>query len=367
MEQTTIGVIGCGVISEIYLKNLTERFSSVRVKACADALAEKSRERAAQYAILSVSVAELLADSEIEVVLNLTNPQFHAAVTLDALAHGKHVYSEKPLATNLDDAKRILDFAAEKGLQIGCAPDTFLGAGIQTACKAVSDGWIGRPLSGVAFVSSRGHERWHSNPGFYYQEGGGPHLDMGPYYITALAAALGRVNRVSAMSSRGFDTRIIGTGPLKGSPIPVNVDTHWSASLEFDCGAIVTVMMSFDVWATHLPKIELYGTSGTLTLPDPNTFDGPVLMRSMHEQEFSPLPLLYPYTGNLRGLGIAQMCRSIRHGNSFGASDSLARHVLEVLLAMEKASASGQTVKCETSCERPPMLLPGLMEVEHEF
>ncbi|MFA9380366.1 MAG: Gfo/Idh/MocA family protein [Acetanaerobacterium sp.] len=367
MKQIKVGVIGCGVISDIYLKNLTTRFSTLKVVACADAFAEKSRERAQQYGIAAVSVDDLLADSQIDVILNLTNPQFHAEISLAAIKNGKHVYSEKPLATNPVDAQRIMDAAAEKNLRVGCAPDTFLGAGLQTACKAVADGWIGRPLAAVAFVSSRGHERWHSNPGFYYQEGGGPHLDMGPYYITALTAALGRVKRVNAMSGRGFDTRIVGTGPLKGERIPVNVDTHIGATLEFDCGVIATVMMSFDIWATSLPFLEIYGTSGTLTLPDPNTFDGPVRLKSMNEQAFEPLPLLYPFTGNLRGLGLAQMCHAILHGEEHCANGAIAQHVLEVLDAMEHAAKSGETVECHTPGAVPPMLTPGLMEVEYGF
>lgn len=367
MEQLKVGIIGCGVISDIYLKNLTARFSTLKVTACADASPEKSRERAQQYGIAAESTDSVLADPEIDVILNLTNPQFHAEISLSAIKNGKHVYSEKPIAANSPDAQRILDAAAEKKLRVGCAPDTFLGAGLQTAFKALADGWIGRPLAAAAFFSTRGHERWHSNPGFYYQEGGGPHLDMGPYYITALTAALGRVKRVSAMSGRSFDTRIIGTGPLKGERIPVNVDTHIGATLEFDCGVTATVMMSFDIWATNLPRIEIYGTSGSLMLPDPNTFDGPVRLRTMYGQEFEPLPLLYPHTGNLRGLGLAQMCYAILNGTEHYANGKTAQHVLEVLDAMERSAKSGETVECHTQGFKPPMLTPGLMEVEYGF
>ena len=367
MEQLTVGVIGCGVISDIYLTNLTTRFSSLRVAACADASPEKSRERALAYGITSVSVEDMLTDPRIDVILNLTPPQIHADVSIAALQNGKHVYSEKPIAVTPADAKRIMDAAAEKRLRVGCAPDTFLGAGLQTALKALADGWIGRPLAAVAFFITRGHERWHPNPGFYYQRGGGPHLDMGPYYITALVAALGRVKRVSAIGGRGFDMRLIQTGPLKGGQIPVSIDTHMGATLEFDCGVIATTMLSFDVWATHLPFIEIYGTGGTLTLPDPNTFDGPVLLKSMHGEAFEPLPTLYPYAGNVRGLGLAQMCHAIAGGTEHCASGALASHVLEVLDAMELASQRGETVECQTSCPRPPLLASGCLEQDYGF
>jgi len=366
MNRLRIGIVGCGVISEIYMKNLTESFSSLKVVCCADAIKEKAADRAAQFGIANVGVDELLENQNVDVVLNLTTPQQHADISLKALRQGKHVYSEKPLAISLDDAKKIMNEAESRGLRVGCAPDTILGSGIQTSLKAIADGWIGRPLAAFASVSSRGHERWHANPAFYYQQGGGPHLDMGPYYLSALIAALGPVQKVNGMSNRAFDKRIIGTGTLKGHLIPVEVDTHYSASLEMACGAVVTILMSFDIWATHLPRIELYGTDGTLTMPDPNTFDGPVLIRSMHDHDFVQLPIRFPFNGNLRGLGLAQMCHAIISGQEHLASGQLALHVLEVLLAIEKAAVTGETIVCSTTVpDRRPLFQPGLLEVEY--
>lgn len=353
-----IGVIGCGVISGIYLKNLTARLQGAKVVACADLDKERSRQRAEEYGLAQMTVSELLASPEIDIVFNLTIPASHAPISMAALEHGKHVYSEKPLATNLGDARRLLELAAEKGLYVGCAPDTFLGAGLQTTMKAISDGWIGKPLSAVAFFSCRGHELWHVNPDFYYQPGGGPHLDMGPYYLTALTAALGGVERVSAMGSRAFPTRTIQAGPRTGEEIPVDVDTHISAVLEFRCGVVANLMLSFDVWATNLPKLEIYGTSGSLALPDPDYFDGPVLLRSAGSQEFQELPLLYPHRENLRGLGLARMCRAIEEGTAHPASGELALHVLEVALALERSAATGESVRCTTPCSQPELLAP---------
>lgn len=365
MEPVTVGIIGCGVISEVYMKNLSSCFSGVRIKSCADYLSGKSNIRAKQFGVLSVTPEDLLADPEIQVVLNLTNPAAHADVSLAALQAGKHVYSEKPLATDLAAAKQILSLAEEKGLKVGCAPDTILGAGLQTALKGISDGWIGRPLSACAFYTCRGHERWHSSPAFYYQPGGGPHMDMGPYYITALVAALGNVKRVSAMSNAGFSQRFFGVGDHKGERFPVAVDTHYSALLEFDSGCIATVMLSFDIWAANLPRLEIYGTGGSMSLPDPNFFDGPVGVKGIGSDGFTQLPLLNPFHENLRGIGLAQMCKAIREGGEPLVNAQLAAHVLEVLLALEISAESGTMVTCETTCQRPPLLDSGLPAVEY--
>ena len=362
------GIIGCGVISDIYLKNLTGRYSNPQVVACGDLFEEKARQRAEQYGIRAMSVEDLLADRELDLILNLTTPLQHAEIARKALESGKHVYCEKPLAVTVEEGREVLELAKERGLQVGCAPDTFLGAGVQTACRALADGWIGEPVAATAFVTSRGHERWHGNPGFYYQKGGGPHFDMGPYYITALVAVFGPVKRVNAMSKRTFDKRTVSAeGPMHGAVIPVEVDTHLSASLEFANGALATLLMSFDVWASELPRMEIYGTSGTLSMPDPNTFDGPVKIRSMYETEFRELPLFNPYHGNSRGLGLAQMCRALESGEAICASGERALHVLEVICAIDEAGRTGKEVFCRTTCERPPMLPQGILETDYRF
>lgn len=365
MRPVTVGVVGCGVISEIYLANLQARFNGVRVKACADSLKENSEARAQQFGIKAMAPQQLLADPEIEVVVNLTSPSAHLQVSLGALRAGKHVYSEKPLAMSVDDAKLILDEADTRGLRVGCAPDTFLGSGLQTALKAVADGRIGRPLSAVAFYTCRGHELWHTNPAFYYQPGGGPILDMGPYYVTALVAALGSVKRVSAFSSAAFKERTFGAGKRKGGTFPVAVDTHYSASLEFTGGAIATVMFSFDIWAANLPHLEIYGTTGSISLPDPNFFDGPAQIRDSDSTEYSNLPPQNPFAENMRGLGLAQMCKAIRDGTGHLANGRLATHVLDVLTAMDASAKRGEVVVCSTACEAPPLMPAALTEIEY--
>ncbi len=370
MGQLGVGIIGCGMISEIYLKNLTERFSGLKVECCSDADSSKAADVATKYGIQDMSTSDLLSNPDVDVVLNLTPPKYHHEVSFNAIHHNKHIYSEKPLAISLDDAKQLIDEALAKNLRIGCAPDTVLGPGIQTSLKAIKDGWIGDPLTAFASVSSRGHERWHANPGFYYKAGGGPHLDMGPYYISTLVAALGPVRRVNSMSRRPFKKRIVGSGPLKGEQVPVEVDTHFSANLEMKSGVVVTVIMSFDIWSANLPHIEIYGTSGSIMVPDPNTFDGPVKICSQYDSEFIQVPQMSPFSGNLRGLGLAQMCHAIQNKKPHFASGEMALHVLEVLLAIEKSAQTGQSVNCSSDESYPitmPEMTPGLQEIEYGF
>ena len=364
MQPVKAGIVGCGVISEVYFKSLKERFRSVEVVCCADACAEKALAHAAQFGVEATTVADMLRNPAVEMVINLTNPASHAELTLEALGAGKHVYSEKPLALTLQDADRILAEADRRGLSVGCAPDTMLGSGIQTACAAIESGWIGRPLAAAAFWSSRGHERWHANPAFYYQPGGGPHLDMGPYYISALALMLGGVRRVQAVSRRAYAERTFGAGPRRGERFPVETDTHFSALLETAGGATVNLMLSFDVWATSLPRLEVYGTGGTLSLPDPNTLEGQVRLYTPASGAFETLPLNNPFRQEVRGIGAAQMAVALRTGGSYLADGRLARHVLEVLFAIEEAARTGAAVECKTTFDRRPPLPAGLTEAE---
>ncbi len=362
------GIIGCGVISDIYLKNLTGKYTNPVFTACADIRMEAAKKRAEEYGLRAMSVEELLSDPEIDLVLNLTTPLNHVQISLQALEHGKHVYSEKPLAVTVEDGKRILSAARGKGLFVGCAPDTFLGAGLQTALKALREGWIGQPVAAAAFWSSRGHERWHGNPGFYYTEGGGPHFDMGPYYLTALVNAFGRVRRVNAMSKRSFPQRLVtAEGPMHGKQIEVEVDTHMSASLEFDSGVIATLLLSFDLWSTSLPRLEFYGTSGTISAPDPNFFDGPVKIRTLYDDTFREIPLVNPFGGNARGLGLAQMCQAIEQGGHILAGAEQALHVLEVIEAIDRAGRTGESILCETPYTPGDLLPQGLMELSYGF
>ena len=354
-----VGIIGCGNISDRYFK-WCARFVDIEIVACADLLPERAGAKAAQYGVRALSIDALLNDPDISIVLNLTIPQAHAEVDLAALEAGKHVHSEKPLALGVADGWRILAAASERGLRVGCAPDTFLGGGQQTSRKLIDDGWIGRPVAATAFMAGHGHESWHPDPAFYFKAGGGPMLDMGPYYITALINLLGPVTRVTGSSKTTFPQRIITSQPKYGEVIDVDVTTHLAGVLEFAAGAVATVVMSFDVWAHNLPSIEIYGSEGSMAVPNPNTFRGPVLLRRAAAEEWSEVPLSHS-TDVERGIGVADMASAIRNGRAHRASGELAMHALEVMLAVDEASASGRHVAIESSVARPELLPLGLL------
>lgn len=361
-ERVGVGVVGCGVISEIYLKNLTKD-DRLEVVACADLDLARARARAAQFGVAkAVSPAELLADPAVELVLNLTIPAAHGTVASAALGSGTSVYNEKPLALSREEGQNLLDLAEERGLLVGGAPDTFLGAGLQTCRALVDGGAIGEPVAATAFMLSHGPEGWHPDPAFFYQPGGGPLLDMAPYYLTALISLLGPVRRVTGSARASFPERTIGSQPRAGETIPVDVVTHVAAVLDFAGGAIATLVTSFDVWASEAPRLELYGSTGSLSLPDPNTFGGPVRLREAGEKEWREMPLTHANAANSRGLGPADLARAVRAGRPARASGALAFHVLDVMLAIGEASASDRHVAIGSSCERPAPLPAGAGE-----
>ncbi|MCY3883601.1 MAG: Gfo/Idh/MocA family oxidoreductase, partial [Gammaproteobacteria bacterium] len=330
-EAVRIGLIGCGTISPAYLR-AAETFKILNFVACADINPDASAATNSRFGIPNVTVDQLLANDEIEVVLNLTIPAVHAEINESALESGKHAYCEKPFGLQVDEGRTVLELAQSKGLRVGCAPDTFLGGGHQTVRKLVDEGAIGEPVAATAFMMSHGVETWHPSPIFYYKRGGGPVFDMAPYYLTALVNCLGPIARVSAITGRAFDERTITSQPLAGEVIEVEVATHASSSLEFESGAIATVCMSFDVWAHRHPNIELHGTKSSMVVPDPNGFGGKVLLpepgRGWKEQE-----LTHGYTGNMRSIGLADMCMGIRTDRPHRANGDLAFHVLEVMAA----------------------------------
>jgi predicted dehydrogenase len=307
----------------------------------------------------AVPPADLLADPAVELVLNLTIPAAHGTVASAALGAGKSVYNEKPLALSREEGQRLLDVARERGLRVGGAPDTFLGAGLQTCRGLVDGGAIGEPVAATAFLLGHGPEGWHPDPAFYYQKGGGPLFDMAPYYLTALIALLGPIRRVTGSARASFPERTIGSQPKAGEKIPVEVATHVAAVLDFAGGAIATLVTSFDVWASNAPKLELYGSTGSLSLPDPNTFGGPVRLRGAADKEWRDVPLTHANATNSRGLGPADMAVALRSGRPHRASGELAFHVLDVMHAIEEASASGRHVEIGSSCERPAPLPAG--------
>ncbi len=355
MRPVGIGVIGCGNISSAYLA-AAKRFPILNVIALSDANPAAAEARAAEFGIPARPVDAILADPAIEIVLNLTIPKAHVAVGLTAIAAGKHVHSEKPFGVNVAEGRRLIEAAAAKGLRLGCAPDTFLGAAHQTARRCVDDGLIGRPIGGSAFFMCPGHERWHPNPGFYYLDGGGPMLDMGPYYVTDLVNLLGPVARVIGTAARTRLERVVSSKPLAGSRIPVEVATHVMGTLMFASGAAVSMTMSFDVARHKHVPIELYGETGSLIVPDPNYFGGKVEFATATD-DWREIPTQGPYAdGNHRILGLADMAHAIRTGRPHRASGELAFHVLEVMEAFQASSDDGKVVEISTRPERPATL-----------
>ena len=353
-----VGVIGCGKISDIYLENCRAS-ADVEVVACADLDEDRAREKAAQHGVPNApGVAELLADEEIEVVLNLTVPQAHATVSLAALREGKNVHTEKPLAIELEDARRMLDEAGDRRLRIGCAPDTFLGGGLQTCRKLLDDGAIGEPVAATANLLTHGPEHWHPDPGFFYQHGAGPMFDMGPYYLTALATLIGPVRRVTGSARASFPERTVTSEPKYGTKIKVNTPTHVTGVMDFENGCVGTIVTSFDVYTEYVPRIEIYGTEGSLRLPDPNMFHGPVLLWRAGVGEWTEVPLTHNHTENSRGIGLMDLARSLRSGEPHRATGELGYHVLEVMHAFHKASGEGRHVEVKSSYEPPAPLPP---------
>jgi len=352
MKPVGIGVIGCGNISSAYLK-AAKYFPILDIVALADAHPAAAEARAAEFGLRAASVEDLLDDPAVEIVLNLTVPTAHVEVGLKALAAGKHVHSEKPLGVNVAEARRLIDAAEAKGLRIGCAPDTFLGGAHQTARQCVDQGLIGRPIGGTAFFMCPGHERWHPNPGFYYQTGGGPMLDMGPYYVTDLVNLFGPVESVVGVTTRLRSERVISSAPLKGTRIPVHVATHVAGTLRFVSGAAVSVTMSFDVAKHRHVPLEIYGEAGSLLVPDPNFFGGQIEFAATGEQ-WREIPTEHGYAdGNFRVIGVADMAQALRSNRPHRASGALAFHVLEVMEAFQISSDEGRAIAIGSRPPRP--------------
>jgi predicted dehydrogenase len=364
MAKTKIGIIGCGNISDSYMKG-AQRSQLIELKACADLNLLAAEAKAKEYGVQAMTVQALLADHEISLVVNLTVPQAHAAVSSSILQAGKHAYSEKPLSATFTEAKALM-VAASKGLRVGCAPDTFMGASHQACRRLIDAGRIGKPVGGTAVVMSHGAESWHPNPEFFYKHGGGPILDIGPYYITQLVNLLGPVKRVSGMATIGNPVRTITSEPLKGTKIHVEVPTTVHGALEFVDGANVSLSASWDVWKHNRSSpIEIYGTDGSLLGVDPNFFGNiPRVSQASGDWEdvdISKHPFGEPnrqmrngsMQADYRMIGLVDMAMAIAQKRPHRASGELALHVLEVLEAFKASSRSGRIVEIATRCERP--------------
>ena len=354
-----IGLVGCGIISSLYIENIQE-IPEIEIAACADVASAAADAQASKYGLNLLSPEELYAAPDIDMVLNLTSPNAHYVVCKAALEAGKPVYTEKPLAATFAEGEQLLALAREKNLRIGSAPDTFLGAGFQSARRYLDEGIIGAPVAANAFLMWRGHEYWHANPAFYYKPGGGPMLDMGVYYLTALVHLLGPVRRVTGSARATWKERTIWSEPRRGEIIHVEVPTYVVGVLDFESGPIGTVITTFDTQASGLPCIELYGTNGTLNLPDPNTFGGPVQLRQAPDDSWQDLPLRFGHEGRSRGIGTADMAVSMVEGAPHRARGEMALHVLEIMEAIHTASDTGSHVELTTRCERPQLLPEGV-------
>jgi predicted dehydrogenase len=353
-----VGIVGAGNISATYVATL-HMFDFIRVKSIYDVYEESARKLAEQFGLQAVKLDAMLADPEIGLIINLTTPTSHYAISKKALLAGKHVYSEKPLGVSMAEAEELMAIARAGDLRLGCAPDTFLGGGHQLTRRLFDEGRIGKAVSATAMLLLPGHEHWHPNPAFFYGRGGGPMLDVGPYYVTNLIALLGPVREVFGMAKITRIEREVKTDPRRGETIKVLVPTHLTGVMEFHSGATITIATSFDVIKHKHNQIEIYGSGGTMVTPDPNNFTGKVEIFEDGGEEWQDIPVNHPYTEGvpghlgLRGLGAAEMVDSLRAGRPHRVSSELAFHALEVMTAFERSAQSRKVVAIHSSCGRP--------------
>lgn len=357
-----VGMVGVGCISGIYLKNFAETFKDVQLVAVCDLIRERAENAQKKWNIPKIydTMHELFADPEIDIVLNLTRPYQHYEVSKAALLAGKHVYSEKPLGAELWEGLELVKLAKEKGLMIGGAPDTFMGAGIQTSRKLIDEGVIGDVIGGRFAMCNHGMETWHPDPDFYYQRGGGPLLDMGPYYITAMVNLLGGVKSVYGYAQTSYAERLITAEPHVGEIIKVNTPTHIESILTLASGVHVSLVTSFDVYKSVQTNIEIYGTKGTLFVPDPNIFGGTVKFFSGETKEMIEYPLAFDYTENSRCLGLDDLAASLEKGRPGRTTYRQTLHVLEIMDGIMKSAKTGEVYNLETTFEREAPMDPTL-------
>ncbi|MDJ0789768.1 MAG: Gfo/Idh/MocA family oxidoreductase [Myxococcota bacterium] len=348
-----VGLLGCGDISRTYAAKL-RGLPFLDLAACADLLPERAARLAERFEIpRALTPEQLIGDDAVELVVNLTVPRVHFELSLAAIEAGKHVFSEKPLALHLEQAEQLRKASEARGVRVGCAPDTFLGAGLQTCRHLIDEGRIGEPVSYAGFMMSMGPENWHPGPEIFYQRGAGPLFDMGPYYLTALVSLLGPAERISASARRTHAERTIGSEARRGEKIPVEVPTHVSSVIDLAGGPVATLVTSFDIKTSRLRNIEIHGTEGTLALPDPNTFGGPVRFRAARQKEWEEVPLVCGNAEQSRGIGLADLVRAIQEERPHRASLELSTHVLDLMESAIRSSEEGRHVRLSTTCERP--------------
>ena len=361
MKTIKTVMIGVGCISGIYLKNIHETFKEIELIGVCDLVRERAEKAKQEYNIPKIyeTMHDAFADPEVEMVLNLTRPYEHYEVSKAALLAGKHVYCEKPLGADLNEGRELLKLAQEKGLRLGGAPDTFLGAGIQTCRRLIDDGFIGTPIGSAAFMIGHGPESWHPDPAFYYKRGGGPMFDMGPYYLTAMINLMGGVDKVFSASRISFPQRLITSQPFAGTVVDVDVNTYIAGTVQYASGAIGTIFTTFDAYFPREKKrfIEIYGTEGTLFVPDPNTFGGKVELYRPEEGDLKEIPLMYGYPENSRALGLADMCKAILTGREARCDVQQTYHVLEMIEGFETSAKTGEWTKIESDYHRAPAMV----------
>ncbi|OAM76366.1 Gfo/Idh/MocA family protein [Devosia elaeis] len=363
-----VGIMGAGNISAAYLR-LAPLFKGIEVRAVADIIPEAAQKRAEEFGVAAQTPDELLKNSELDVIVNLTIPSTHYKVSMDIISAGKHSYSEKPFVLSVEEGLALRKAAVERGLKVGSAPDTFLGGAHQQAREIIDSGKLGKIMSGTTHVMSRGMEHWHPNPDFFFQPGGGPILDLGPYYITDLVHLLGPVKRLSAFTNMARSERVVtAEGPYKGSVIKVGTPTTIHGVLEFHSGAIITIGASWDVAAHGHHNIELYGTDGSIFVPDPNFFGGDLVTAAIDGARSPVTPWNHPFgkpnqdldkdnpRANYRCAGLADMMQSLETGQVARCDLDVALHVVEVMTGLLKAGETGQVLTLQTSCERPRAL-----------
>ena len=366
-----VGVIGCGNIADIYFKNSKQYFNNFEIVACADIKEEASKSYAEKYNVRQLSVEDILADKEVEFIINLTIPNVHYEVSKSIIESKKHSYSEKPLSIEFDDGNKLNELAKDNNVYVGCAPDTFLGAGIQTARKLIDENAIGKVQLGSISMAVPGHEIWHPNPDFYYQYGGGPILDMGPYYFTALVNLLGPVVNVDSKIKSVYEKRVIGSGDRKDQEINVDIPTSIISHLEFKSGALIDTFFSFDIWKHNKSHIELYGDKGSINVPDPNMFGGQLLMCTAKGEEWESISTSHmnlgkhnieknhervnenPIIANYRGIGVSEMINSIEKGKKNRCSGELSLHVLDIMDSILGSGKNNKKISLRSECKKP--------------